>query len=272
MVDFLTIPDELLAAAEAAYHFHRLAGYAIEVEQREIGFPFTPALVCQRGHETLIVEVVAKLDKTRARRWVTYGRSQQKDTRVTFCAPRSRIDDASVFLATELRVGLLAVNGQSLSVANPTDLAVPVELPPMEDLPEQLWPYLGGIYQKFASADWRDALGDACQLIEGLSRTYLSDGVSTSRIKILDKNGVEKHFSAEQISKMTLGQLAVCFNRIANRNYKDSVLANILPTINPERVGLAHKRADPAVEVDVRKKAGNHMHAIIGCLEELTRP
>ena len=83
-VDFKTVADELLHVAADAETSFRNQGYIVALETKEIGFPFTPTLLCRRGHETVIVEVSSALDKGRTDRWIKYSRSQTVDTR--FCA------------------------------------------------------------------------------------------------------------------------------------------------------------------------------------------
>ena len=274
MVDFLTIPDELLHVAEAAYNHYRHHGYEVSVEHREIGFPFTPALVCSRGHETHIVEVVGGMDDARVRRWKTFGISQIRDTRVTFAAPDlDVIGNAGVVLLRQDHLGLLVLNGGAVvEITAAADLAVPMALPDLGDLPNALWPLLGPVYEKLNRGEWRDALAEACSAVETFARNYLVEGTATGRIVVLNGNGTVRALTAAQIRRQTLGQLAENFGRIQNRNHTDSVIANILPAINPERVGLAHHRNDALVEEQLRRNAGNHMHAIIACLEELVPP
>lgn len=159
-----------------------------------------------------------------------------------------------------------------MEVSAAADLAVRVALPELNDLPAELWPLLGPAYEKIDRGDWRNGLAEACQTVETYARQYLRAGVAQGRIVILNDNGQVRNVTDQMIAKMTLGALAFAFNHIQNRNYSDSVIANVLPAINPERVGLAHHRDDPDVEAQLRQNAGNHMHAIIACLEELMRP
>lgn len=273
MVEFLTISDELLPVAETAFEHFRLRGYDVLVEERQLAFPFTPALVCARGHETHIVEIVSRMDSARLRRWKTFGASQLSDTRITFVAPN--VEALGVDGVLEIRQAnlgiLVGLNGHLVEIAAPADLAVRVALPELNDLPPELWPLLGPAYDRFQRGEWRDGLAEACQAVEAHARRYLADGVRQGRVVVLDDRGRVRNLTEQQVGRMTLGQLSVAFRGIQNRNHADSVISNILPAINPERVGLAHHRDDPEVEGQLRQNAGNHMHAIIACLEDLVR-
>jgi hypothetical protein len=57
---FKTLADELLVVADQAAEDFEVRGYKVHTERAELGYPFTPALVCTRGRiTTIIVEVDA---------------------------------------------------------------------------------------------------------------------------------------------------------------------------------------------------------------------
>jgi hypothetical protein len=271
--DFKTIPDELLhVAADAESHFEN-EGYAVDLEKREIGFPFTPAIVCRRGHETVIVEVYSSLDRQHADRWIRYCKSQTVDTR--FCAfvrSTAPLDQSDIAYAHEMRMGLRVHNDTShIEVRPPLDLGVHVALPNLRDLPTRLRPLLGGAFKKINENDWRDGLNEAYAEVEQHARDYLKAGIASGRIIIArTRNRVVGVVTVEDAEKMTLGEMKNAFGNIQNQNHKDSVIGGTLAMINQTRVGLAHKRRAAAVEAALRLQVGQHMYAVITCLEELT--
>ena len=54
---FLTVAEELLEHAECVADFLEERGYAIKIEQMEIGYPYAPTLRCRRPPTTLLVEL-----------------------------------------------------------------------------------------------------------------------------------------------------------------------------------------------------------------------
>lgn len=272
--DFKTIPDELLhIAADAEAHFEN-EGYTVEREKREIGFPFTPCLLCKRGHETVIVEIYSALDREHADRWLRYCKSQTVDTR--FCAfvrSAGPLDQLDITYAHEMRMGLRVHNDTAhIEVRPPLDLGVHVALPNLKDLPPRLRPLLGGAFKKINENDWRDGLNEAYAEVEQNARDYLKSGITSGRVIIAKtRNGkVVGTVTADEVEKMTLGEMKNAFGKIQNQNHKDSVIGGTLAMINQTRVGLAHKRRAAAVEAALRLQVGQHMYAVITCLEELT--
>lgn len=272
--DFRTIPDELLHVAEAAEQYYQNQGYEVALEQREIGFPFVPALVCRRGHETVIVEVMSDLERGRIERWLRYGKSQTVDTRLcVFVRRQGMLTAEELQYAITAKLGVQVHDDTScLEVRAPSDLAVHVALPDLADLKPAVRPLLGSAFKKVNENDWRDGLGEAYLEIEQHARDYLKVGMQSGRIVIQKtKRGQPTGYvvTDAEVDKMTLGQLKDAFARIQNQNFKDSTIGSTLAMINKTRVGLAHKRRAKAVEAELRQQVGQHMHAVISCLEEL---
>ena len=128
---FQTISDELLEYAEAALTAFRKRGYTVAREQAELGFPYTPAMLCKRDRTTIIVDVVASISATRVASWVAYTKSSGKDTRFAICLPDSvaRHSAAEDLLRTQ-GVGLYSAGPTALTeIIAPSDLALAVPSP-----------------------------------------------------------------------------------------------------------------------------------------------
>lgn len=271
---FKTVSDDLLHVATDAESYFADQGYVVEIEKRALGYPFTPVLIARRGHETVIVEVFDIIDRARIERWIRYSRSQAGDTRLCVVARRpNAVSPDEIAYARDNRIGLLVHDDTAIvEIRAPTDLAVPVALPELRDLPPKVRPLLAGAFRKFDN-DWRDGLGDAYNEVEQTSREYLKSGITSTRVKIQKKpkGGAISFVTEAEVDGMTLGQLKDAFKRINNQNYTDSVVASTLDLINKTRVGLAHKKKNAAVEADLRRQAGGHLYVVISCLEELMK-
>lgn len=271
--DFKTVPEELLhVASDAETHFTN-EGFEVTLETREIGFPFTPTLVCRRGHETVIVEVSSSLDIVRTERWVRYCKSQTVDTR--YCAiirSQSGVDQLTMDFVVRNWLGLCVHNDQELMVIRPpTDLAVHVALPEIRDLPRAVRPLLAPAFRKVQENDWRDGLNHAYSEVEQLAREYLKQGIDSGRtIVTMRRSRRMINLTSADVDTMTLGQLKDAFALIQNQTHKDAVIGTTLAMINKTRVGLAHRRRSQAVEAELRLQVGQNMYAAITCLEELT--
>jgi hypothetical protein len=88
---FLTVPDELLEHADCAADAFGLLGFKVEIERRDLGQPYTPALTIRRSRTRMVVEVMSSISIERIEDWVAYARS----TVVTFvwwlCSPLRRL-------------------------------------------------------------------------------------------------------------------------------------------------------------------------------------
>jgi hypothetical protein len=271
--DFITIPEELLhVAVDAAVYFDE-QGYTVSIERRDMGFPFMPAIVAQLGHETHIVEVMSVLDADRVELWVRYCQSQNTDTRFHLVVRNvPELDPKCVDIALAKRIGLLHHDDSALREIRPAgDLAVHVALPETRSLPPSLRPRLGPAFKKIREGDWRDGMGHAYNEVEQLSLEYLKSSIIDGRVTIIRKRKGEFHaLTSDDVDGMTLGQLGVAFKDIPNKNHKDSIIEGTIALINKNRVGLAHKRKNSAVEKQLRDTIGNSMYAVISCLMELT--
>jgi hypothetical protein len=269
--DFKTVPDELLHVAEALEDYLGNEGYDVSIEGSELGFPFTPTILAQRGHETLIVELSTALDQARLGRWFKYCRSQNSDMRL--CATVS-YEEAHKPQTTEFcqahRIGLWTFrDGEIVELRPPVDLAVHVDLPDIRDIPPKLRRYLAGPFKKISGGDWRDGLGDIYLAIEDRARDYLAQGIERTRIVSKKRNG--RDLTVAEVDGMTVGQLAYAFGNIQNQNQQDSLIASILAMINPTRVELIHRRMTKAAEEAIRRDIGRHVYAAISCLEEILK-
>jgi hypothetical protein len=269
--DFKTVPDELLHVAEAAEAHFLEMGFDVAVEEREIGFPFVPALVCRQRHEVLIVDVFSAVDFSRVDLWTRYCMSQAEDTR--YCAivrTQGAIDQKTMKYVTENRLGLgMHDDHELVMVRQAGDLAVHVRLPEIKTLPRKLRPLLAPAFQKIRDGDWRDGLGDAYLEVEQRAREYLTEEMNTGRVSIVRGKAIPRFLTTKDIERMTLGQLAIAFSEIQKKNQKDSLILSTLTMINETRKGLAHSRRQSKVEGELRLRIGRNIYAVIACLEQI---
>jgi hypothetical protein len=151
----------------------------------------------------------------------------------------------------------------------PHDLALNVALPELRSFSPALRRILGPVYEKFNRGDWREGFEEACLVLETEARNYLKEGIRSTRITILDKRGAPNNPTLTKVGRMTLGQLASVFARIQSQNHTDSLLAGILPKINPDRIGVVHKKRTVAAENRLRKNVGKNMWMLINALKAI---
>jgi hypothetical protein len=214
---------------------------------------------------------MAAIQNDRAEQWVRYGRSCSGDTRLALCMPSlsSVNEKAHVFLADK-GVGLYRCStADFLEALPPRDLAFNLELPELRDLSSPLRRVLGPVYEKFDRGDWREGFQEACLVLESEARLYLRSGIKSSRIKILDDNGNPRNPRVRDIDRMTLGQLGHAFSRIESQNHTDSLLTKALPQINPDRIGVVHKKLTARTERRLRENVGRNMWTVINCLRQI---
>jgi len=268
---YQTIGIDLVEYADAFADYFENHGYRCRVEYAELEYPYRPTLHLRRRPETLIFEVVDRLDLKRLDQWVRYGKSCQTDTRIAVgVGPRARVSgEASVALA-RLGVGLFRASAEGVQeIISPHDLAIHVQLPELRHLPARMRKLFGPVYEKFDRAMWREGFEDACQLVESQARAYLKKGLATGRLQFVKSNGLPMALSAATIDRMTLGRLAIAFQAIAVQTHSDSVIGQCLSRINADRVGVVHHKSLPQTEARLRKNVGKHMYTVIAALREL---
>jgi hypothetical protein len=260
---FRTVPEELVACAEGSAEYYRTLGYAVAPEGHELGFPSTPTFRARRGNTSVVVEVLGRIDEQLLNRWTAYGKSNGRDFRVVVSvADSATLTPKNETLLRKLGVGCIEFsNGAIVERILPTDLALNVELPKLEDMPARVRELLGPAYEHFARGNWREGFGDACQAFEAEARRYMKRHSRTGRIKVLRKKGPTT-LTAKAIDGMTMGQLARAFSEIVAQNRSDSVVAMTLTSVNPDRVGVTHKKMSKRVEGRLRQNVGRHMWAL----------
>jgi|SRR5579884_699313 len=265
--EFETVPDELLELAELTVKHFRAAGYQVTIERSDLGYPYTPTLICKRATTTTIVEVDSRLRYKRVAEWLAYGHSCTRDTRFALVLPTLG-EEANRHVAelAEKGVGLYnVIDDRLIEVMAPRDLGVNIELPP---LPSRLRPVLASAYEHFRHARWREGFSDACQALEDESRTYLKKHSRTGRIQIMRASGAAT-LSSAKINRMTLGQLALTFSEIQVQNRTDAIIARSLASINRDRVGVTHFRGKRNVVERLRRNVGQHLWTIVAALRAI---
>lgn len=265
---FLTVPSELIEHAEAVAQHFRDHGYRVGVEQFRLEYPFTPTLVGTRRGTTIVVEVDRQPPLRKLAEWARYAASCTRDTRVAVCVPDSAIGGEIVPRLQEMRVGLYVAGDAVREVLPPRDLAVNLQPPDLQALPRRIRQLLGPVYEQLARSQWREAFEEACQVVEVEARRYLKKGNATGRIVVVAQGGI-RTLSAGNIDRMTLGQLAIAFANIQTPNRNDTVVAQALAAINPDRVGVAHHKNRKATESRLRRNVGRNFYVIVAALKAL---
>jgi hypothetical protein len=270
---FKTVADELLDSAEFVADDFQFRGYRVEVERAELGYPFTPTLVCKRGNiTTIIVEVDSgtsfrKLSK-KLDEWVRYARSTSKDTRIAACLPAAvNLTHRQMASLQDKGVGLyVAFKDRVLERIGPADLGLSFALPELRSLSPAVRILLGDAYEQFAHTHWREGFEEACKALETEARRYLNRWSRTGRITVLRKKGPVA-LTPKQINRMTMGDLAADFAKIQNQNHADSMIAQALARINKDRVNVVHKKRKATTEKRLRQNVGQHMWTIVAALK-----
>ena len=270
-LEFRTVPDELLAVAAAAGEWLRSLGYTVTPERREIGYPFTPTVYGKRRSTTAFIEVDAEVAIDRLQEWVAYGRSRTSDTRV-WCAiaedaVRTGQQDRQL---KDLGVGLLLVSGgEAVEMIPPKDLALNVALPDIGTFPRRLQTKLGPVYEHFDRAEWRECFQEACLVLEDSARHHLWKGIRAGRVVLVMDDGTQEQLSKKVVDRLTMGQLAVRFSRIAQQTHADRAIGDALKRVNPDRVNVVHNKH--RAEAKLRRNAGSQLWLIFGALKEIER-
>ena len=201
-----------------------------------------------------------------------YCKSSARDTR--FCTCVRHTTGVAAEIQATLRsegIGLYYSNDNFIEILTPADQGLVLQLPALEKFPASVRDLLGPSYEKFERGDWRECFADACEAFENEARSHLKRGLRSTRIKILDKKGVAKKLSNAQIDRKTIGQLQHEFDQIQAPNYLDAQIAQTLAAINPDRVGVIHKKRKGRTEASLRKNVGRLMWTIINTLEEMKK-
>ena len=268
---FQTVPNELVEAAQAAARDFHGKGYKIKVEPRELRFPSTPTMVCQRDHTTVIVEVDSKPPAKRLKDWRAFCRSCDRDTRIALVLPATTAlptNDLSTLRGDGIGVYSETSASELTEIAPPLDLALNLELPELSAQPVRVRALLGAAYDQFARSQWREGFGDACQVLENEAKRYLVRDTRSTRIKVL-KGGRPQTLTKKEIESMTLGQIKDTFERIISPSQTDSQIAQALKALNPDRIGEAHRKWRAVTERRLRRNVGQHMWVVVNLLKLL---
>lgn len=267
---YKTVGTDLVEYADRLFDHLEGLGYRVRLEYDELGYPFTPTFVCERKPTRVLVEISAKIERSRVEAWVRYAKSTGKDTRFAVGLPHQAVPDGGeIARLGEQDVGLYSIGEDRINeLLPPGDLGLNVALPDANSLPNKLRVLLGSAYEQFGRQQWREGFEDACQALEVEARKYLAKWSKTGRIQIIDKNGNARTLTKTEINKMTMGQLAKTFNNIQAQNLNDSVIAKALNRLNQDRVGVVHHKKKALTEKRLRANVGQHMWVIVAALKK----
>lgn len=274
-ISYRTISEELIEHAEVFRKAFKHRGYSVGIEPSILGAPATPTLRCTRSPTTMYIDVVARIDKTRALSWWQFCSSCSTDTRYAVAyvesvkplgIPRTSLEQ----VLTKLRIGLwiLRADGSLVERIAPHDLALGVELPALRTMPTKLRKSLATAYEAFEDSDWRGGFRESCDVIEKEARSYLWRGIRQERIHLVSDAGTPRSMTAGQVDRLTLGGLVKAFAQIRAPNQRDALIGKTLASINPDRILATHKGKRGA-EKRLRTNVGRQMHVIIQGLREL---
>jgi hypothetical protein len=265
--DFVSAPDDLLAAAIAHAEALAARGYRLRIEPYDIEYPYTPFFVGKRQLTTVVVEIQSSLDLDKLRQWVRYGKACNRDTRLLVGFKEGVVPTAGETEALRsLGIGVLLIglNGPYEAVA-PVDLALQMDPP---ELHPKLRPLLGAAYDHFGRGQWREGFEDSCVALEQATRAYLKLHIQRGRIVTFDARG--RSVTPRAVDRMTMGGLATAFVNIQTPNRADSRIAQVLTRVNQDRITVAHyKGRGAAREAQLRRNVGKNMFVLVGGLKEI---
>ena len=171
---------------------------------------------------------------------------------------------------SKLGVGLLIASADEVKeTMPPQDLALSLELPDISQASKRLRKVLGPVYEQFERNQWREGFEEACVALESGAREYLWKTLQSGRTVVLRANGSTKPLKKQRVYSMTMGALAVDFQRLQQQSHADSVIAATLDAVNKDRIRVAHKKRAATAERALRLNVGQQMWRIVGALKEI---
>ena len=268
---FVTLSVDLIEHAESFAASLRNSGFSVKAEPEDGSFPQVPTLAGSRGIARHYVEITGTIRKQFVDQWVSYCKCRQRETYFSVVLPAGAATIKPELLRhlRDAGVGLYHSDDAGLvEIVVPRDLNLDLALPPLAGNRRSVRMALQPIYAKFGRGDWHDGFKDACQLLESHARRYLLARVQAGHATFV-KAGVPKTYSAAQLRRLTIGQLAIAFSELVLPDAKDEAIRRALVAINPDRIGAVHKTDDRRVRNRLRKNVGTHMWILVNGLKVL---
>lgn len=265
-MEFLTIPEELTGVALAALDGLGNSGYAVRIEDSSLmGVPWLPTLTATRGGTTVHVFVESSIPSTsKLREFRAYCAAQRSDTRYALALPLHAAP-AGEHVAQVQRQGIglyLTASGSFHELSPPVDLTLTLNLPDLSRYPNSVRSELGPSWETCRRGQALEGFDDACVVLEGLARKYIIRHRKKRSLTFLSAPGRTRSVTDASIRKMTMGQLAMLFSQVHNPNHSDTQLTNVLKSLNPDRVRVAHKRRDGRSRGALRQNMHRHFWSI----------
>lgn len=268
MVDFLTVPDELLGVAEAVTLEQEASGFKVTVEDANVlGLPYLCPIVARRADLTRFIYVESSIPPVAKTRDIRgFCCSQTRSTQ--FCVALPATATITGTQMTSLRaqgIGILLVDSFIDSVDEilpPNDLTLSVSLPDLSRYPNAVRAVLGPSWDTLRRGLFLEGFDDACVAFESEVRKYIIRH-KRGRMEFLQGNPP----SDAQVRRRTMGQLCRLLADITNPNHADSQLLSILSALNDDRVRVAHKRRDGRSVGALRRNLGAHLWRIVQGVE-----
>ena len=252
--DFTATPEEIIGDA-ITYGLHL----------KKAGYPRTPIFSARRGQETILFEIMTKIDFKKIEKWVLYAKCCESDTRIQIGVPDGcALSQAQIEKLKERKIGIFIIsNGEPLELVVPVDLSLHIELP---ELSSKLRPLFGGAYGKIKGGDLLDGFFAACIEFEKLAKKYLIRQMKSRNIKVMkSKNTLH---TARTIAQLPMGGLAIAFSNIDNPIGRDNTILRTLEFINEDRITAAHDRTDPKRLKHLRNNCAKNMLLIVDASQE----
>lgn len=219
----------------------------------------------------IAIHIVSAIDKTSIDDWCGFAKAAGRDLRVAVLMPVANwMAIAEPERATWAASGVgvfIAHPDQIEEIAEPRDLGMNVDLPPLERMPRDHRIALAAAYDHFEHDRWREGFDEACRAVESQARTYLIAAIRSTRVTMVDRHGNNITPTTQRVRRMTLGALVNQFKQILNQTGSDVFICKTLASINTDRIGRAHGKR--AVEKRLRLNVGRHMHVIVSAFKHL---
>lgn len=267
--NFLSTPEDLVAAALVYGQYLKDQGYTVKIEPYEITLPSTPVFSAKRNQTSLFMDIMLRINFKRLEQWSRYAISCKKDTRIVLGLPsEAKVTATHMVQLRALGIGVWQiVNGVAQELIIAKDLALQLQ-PPV--LPQKLREPLGRAYELIGLGYWEEGFEAACIVLEQQARIYLKKQMSTRGIKVTKSVKKGTIYSAKEIGKMPIGTLVAAFANIDIQNARDMRVLQALEHINKDRITVVHYRdMDARRQAQLRTNVGKNLFAIVGGLKEI---
>lgn len=259
---FNTVSPDLLEYVELAASQARAQGYRVVAEPSGAYFPVSPTVLGTAAQRELVIEAVSKVSFESAKKWMAYGRAQQKETKVLIIAPPQKknvaIDEIQKFQGAG--IGLSVGNdGAFVVLANARDLSTQIVCPDISKDKATLQKRLRPCFAKIDNGEIVDGFKDVAALVESAARKHLAEGVKSGRIKFASSAGNPITYALKDINKGTMGWLRDRFAEIVAPNGIDNVVLQAFKAVVPDRNIASHQVLNARSKRSLHARIAKHL-------------